>query len=476
MGKSILRALAFCTILILTLTACGIAANPGPTPTPYGATALASVFRDLNDKLGGVAVLGEAISAPFPHDLSTCQYTENVLLCYNPDAKVEAERVTLVPLGTQIITRPPATLPKIFENFQGMYERMFGTLYVGRPLTGGRYNSDERRYEQYFENMGFYQRIDDPRGTVHLMAYGSYFCKSYCAFTTSHDGIVVGYNTGIEFPGVVSINRLGGIAVFGSPITKPFQAKDGATEQVLDNVAYYIPADDPSTIRLRPLALLLHIRQEAPGPQKYGRDQGMAFYPVQGALGYHVPIVFDAFIAAHGGIALAGNPTSDPFYAEVNGAKLARQCFENYCLEYDPSAPADQRVRMVPLGSQYRAQDVSDTQWAFHFSPDTTRLTVSKLHPEVTSKEEQQIQVLVTQVTDTLPIQDIDAILVVSLPDGTKVSYNVPPTGPDGKSTVTIPPVSNAANSTIVPLVVCLNVPADTPICQREAYLIWNAR
>ena len=155
MGKSIVRQLLLCTILILTLSACGASGSAGPTPTPYGAVEFASEFRNLVDSLGGAAVLGPAISRTFPHDTSTCQYTENVLMCINPDAKLGVDRVTLVPLGPQVITTPPPpTPPKVFENFQSMYTTLHGALYVGKPLTGGRYNSDKRRYEQYFENMG----------------------------------------------------------------------------------------------------------------------------------------------------------------------------------------------------------------------------------------------------------------------------------------------------------------------------------
>jgi hypothetical protein len=477
MRSSVARLTILSTIFLLILSACGSGGHPGPTPTPFGAMALVSQFRDLNDRLGGTAVLGPAISPPFMHDRSTCQYTENVLMCFNPDAKVDVERVTLVPIGQLLVTPPPGAQFKVFENFQSMYSTMFGTLYVGKPLTGGRYNNEKRRYEQYFEKMGFYQLIDDPRGTVHLMAYGSFVCAEHCTFEPPSESAVIGWNKGNEVPGIVSINRLGGFDFFGSPLSQPYtSSKDGAIEQVLDNVAYYIPKDNPSTILLRPLPLLLHVRQEAPGPQLYGKAQGMVFYPVKGVLGYHVPTVFDVFIAAHGGVALAGKPTSDPFHAEVNGVSLPRQCFENYCLEYDISAPENQRVHLVPLGSLYLKQTVSEDKWVFKFSPKTTKLTVSEKYPEISSKEEQVIQVNVSQVNGLQPLSDIDAVLVVEMPDGSKVSYNVPSTDLQGSASVKLPPISNAANGTVVPFVVCLNVPTDTQICEAQSFLIWNAR
>jgi hypothetical protein len=438
--------------------------------------ALSPIFRDLVDKLGGPAVLGEAISPTFQHENSTCQYTENVLLCFNPDATLEVDRLTLVPLGTLLVAPPSGPQPKVFENFLGMYDNLYGALYVGKPLTGGRYNSDKRRYEQYFEKMGFYQLVDDPRSTVHLMAYGSFECDAYCTFQPSYEGSVSGWNKGVEYPGIVSINRLGGIGIFGSPVSQPYTAKDGAVEQVLENVAYYIPKDNPSTILLRPLPLLLHVREEAPGPQIYGSAQGMVFYQMQNGLGYHVPKVFDNFIALHGGTALSGKPTSDPFYAEVNGAKMPEQCFENYCLEYDTAAPEGKQVHLVDLGSQYRKQFVNEDKWVFQFSPKTTVLKVSELHAQISSRENQVIQVMVYQANGLLPMSDIDAVLVVAMPDGTKASFNVPSTDLQGASSVILSAITNAANGTVVPFVVCLNVPTDTQICEAGSFLIWNAR
>jgi len=160
----------------------------------------------------------------------------------------------------------------------------------------------------------------------------------------------------------------------------------------------------------------------------------------------------------------------------VNGAKLPRQCFENYCLEYDTAAPEGKRVHLVALGSQYLKQNVSEDKWVFRFSPQTTLLKIAELHPQISPKEDQVIQVVVYQTNSLQPLSDIDAVLVVALPDGSKVSYNVPSTDLQGAAKVTIPAISNAANGTVVPYVVCLNVSTDTQICQAGSFLIWNAR
>jgi hypothetical protein len=477
MQRSFARLAIVAIIIMLTLQACSSIINPGPTPTPFGAFPLVSQFRSLYDKLGGEAVVGKSISPVFSHNNLLCQYTENLLMCFDTTATVEANRLSIMPIGQVLIKPPPGQTFEVYEGFQEMYDLLFKERYVGKPLTGIRYNKDKRRIEQYFENMGFYEQLDDPHAAVRLLAYGTYECGEYCAYkATSSAGFIAGYNIGVELIGASSLERLGGVDVFGSPVTQPYTAADGNQEQVLENALIYIPKDNPSTLRLRPLAQMLKVRLEAPGPQLYGVDQHMIFYFVQGSLGYHVPDVFDQFIISHGGKEISGNPTSDPFHAPgPGGVEIPSQCFENYCLQLQVNVDGSPKVSLMSLGNQYR-QKVKPDNWVFEFSPATTILKASEMKPQVTSQEEQVIQVKVFQAKGLLPISDIGSILVVRLPDGTKASYDVPLTDQSGTAKVILPPVNNAATGTVIPFAVCLNVPADTQICASGSYLIWNAR
>jgi len=470
------RCLAISMIfIVLSLTACGPILNPGPTPTPFGILPMATQFRDLYEKLGGEAVIGPSISDTFSHENQLCQYTENILMCFNPTAKVDVDRLVIVPLGPLVVNPQPGPTPAIYDGFKEMYLRLFGERYVGKPISAVRYNKDKRRIEQYFENMGFYRLIDDSRGTVRLMAYGSYICKGYCSFRGSSG--IIGPNKGVDLLAATSLTRIGGVDVFGSPISLIYTSTiDGAQEQVLENVVIYTPKDNPNTVRMRPLALNLKVLIEAPGPQRYTAAEGMVFYQVDGTLGYHVPDVFDKFIAAHGGMEISGRPTSDPFSADENGVKMARQCFENYCLEFDQTKAAGDQVHLVPLGSQYLKQKVNKQDWVFQFSPDTTKLTVFAVHPQISSQETQVIQIGVFQKEPVMPISDIDSVLVVGLPDGSRSTFNMPPTDLNGSASMTVPAISNAANGTSIPYVVCLNVPTDTPICKSGSFLIWNIK
>ena len=465
-------------VVLLTLTACGSGFNSGPTPTPFGAYQLSSYFRDLYERLGAEAVIGQAISPLFDRAGIYYQYTENVLFSYNPSAKIEADRISLVAMQTELKLPNTGQQYPIFDGFKATYDSLFGVRYVGKPLSGVRYNKDMRRIEQYFEKMGFYRLIDDPRGTVRLMAYGAFACDKYCPYEGDHSSIVSKLYDSVEVSGLPSFLRLGGFAVFGSPLSWPYKGADGNTEQVFENALVYIPKDNPTTVLLRPLAKDKRVRLEAPTKQdsKPNQAQGTVFYQVGDGVGYAVPVAFDEFIAAHGGKEISGEPTSAAYWAMVNGAKIPGQCFENYCLYYNADAAPGSQVGLMNLGKQFLKEIVNPDDLVFEFSPKTTLLKLSELKPQVSASEQQVIQIIVVQAKDLQPISGVVGVLVVGLPDGSKPAYSVPPTDQNGSASVTLPPIKNAANGTVIPYVVCLNVPSDTKICRAETYFIWNVK
>jgi hypothetical protein len=474
MSRPSKRLIMLAMVVVLTLQACGSTAGLGPSPTPFGVYPLSSIFRDLYTKLGGESMLGPAVSPEFPHGEETCQYTEMVLMCFNPQAKVDADRLYLVPIGPVVVEPVPGETPKIYEAFAQAYHDLFGARYVGNPLSGVRMNADKRRIEQYFEKMGLYLQIDDPQHVVHLLAYGSVVCQKYCAYRPDTTSNIPAWNKGVEVPSLPSLIRIGGFDVVGNPVSVPYTAADQNLEQVFEKMLVYIPAENPSTIRLRPLGVLLKMPRTAPGPQVYGEKDGMVFYPVQGNLGYHVPLVFDQFITRHGGTELSGKPISDPLGLTLNGQQGARQCFENYCLEYDSTR--SQPIYLSDLGTQYLQEKVKEENRVFEFSPQTTRLLVSEEQPQISSQEQAVIQVKVYQVKGMLPIKDIESVLILGLPDGKKLALNVPATNQEGTALVTLPAITDAPNGTVIPYAVCLNVPAREQICQSESFLIWNTQ
>jgi hypothetical protein len=340
-------------MLLITLAACSDSYDDA-TSTPQERYSIDTEFRDLYQSLGGEDMLGVAISSQLQNsDGTLCQYTLNVKMCYNPAGRTEVERHYLAPLGTTLKTIIPAQSAssplQVYEAFTNTYNKFSAVRPVGAPLTGPVYNSEKRRMEQYFDPLGFYIEIDDPQRTVHLMAYGVAACQQGCSQTQIRDNFV-GPAQNVD---PTSVARLGGYSLFGNPLDVPHLNEEGNYEQVLENVVIYVPTQDPTVIRLRPIAILLNQPKGVPGPERFGLKENMIFVKIQGELGYHIWIPFDQFAKQHGGSALAGRPLNDTVYVTINGQKVPQQCFENYCLYYDAAAPEAQRIKMVALGQQY---------------------------------------------------------------------------------------------------------------------------
>jgi len=237
-------------------------------------------------------------------------------------------------------------------------------------------------------------------------------------------------------------------------------------------VVIYAPKDNLSVIHLRPLPLLLGMLTEPAGPQKYAAEQHITFYPTEGELGYHVPLIFDHFLASHGGREISGSPIADTIqYPDEN---LPRQCFQNYCLDFRENAPDSLKIQLAPLGSRYlklyKAQMPDNPA-----ESQKLVLQASELQPEIPSSGSQTILLLVTQEATQKPVPGIVADVVVSLPDGRQYSFQAQPTAPDGLATMTIPPLPDLNNGILVIYQVCISAAHDnSPTCVQDFYLIWN--
>lgn len=445
-----------------------------------------AVFKEFYQTLGGQQVLGPAISALEIRDNLQCQFTERALMCFNPSVTDE-NRFGLYPLGRELGIKEDSHISNaslspnarvvdgftIYEKFLPLYDQLFGARYVGRPLTELRINQDLQRAEQFFENVGFYQNLGDPNGPVYLIPYGAYLCGGTCSYRLDEYWSIVKSNTA-EQPFAASVARLGGPAVFGSLLLKPQIVQDGYLQQVYANAVFYAPPDDPTQVRLRPLPRVLGYEVQ-PLVERKIHDQ-LVFYEVQGGLGHNVPKAFDTFIALHGGRELSGNPLSEVIL--LTGQNIYQQCFENYCLDYDPSASDLLKVRMAPLGKEFmqRYPQPAAAQIRNLFSPDKIALTVSADKPNLNDNDPQVIRLAVTQRDASQPLERVEASLVLSFADRPSVRYFMPPTDSQGMSVITIPPQPDLANGSRIAYQVCLNLPSETPICKESTYLIWNVQ
>ncbi|HEY9075088.1 MAG TPA: hypothetical protein VIO61_01000 [Anaerolineaceae bacterium] len=472
-------------LLVLLLAGCSplFVDVPRATPTPTGQYPIDPNFRELYYTLGGEAVLGAPISPPFTQDTRLCQYTANALMCFNPQA-TDVNRLGLAPIGQKFGLQDayPAAVTAlggsrvvdgfvIYEEFLPLYDRLYGARYTGRPLTSVRINYDSNRYEQYFENVGFYRPIDAP-GQVRLIPYGSILYPRAVTLEKGWGQSIIG-SAQISQPFASSLVRIGGAAQFGKPLTKPYRARDGSLEQVYENAVFYAPPGSPGQMRVRPLVPLLGIPAEPLEPPI--QHPQLVFYEVEKGLGHNVPLPFDQFIARHGSKDLSGKPLTE--VSQVEGQNLYRQCFENYCLDYDPTVGEELRVRITPLGREYLARFSVDPAVLARnpFSQDTIQLQVAAARPQVSRNEEQRIHVLVTSKKTQEGIENIEATLMVTLPDGASLIAPVPPTRADGTSIVTIPAQPGVKNGSMVGYQVCLRLPSEKPICESNAYLIWGS-
>lgn len=473
-------------LMLVLLAACaeglGFAPTPGYQPNAFPVD---TVFKEFYQTLGGQEVLGPAISTLEIRENLQCQYTERALMCFNPLA-ADISRFGLYPLGRQLgvqedafpveaqvstETRVVDGIP-IYEKFIPLYDRLFGERYVGRPLTQLRINQDLQRAEQFFENVGFYQNLGDPNGPVYLISYGAYLCGGSCSSRLNEYWSIV-KSSMTDQPFAQEIARLGGPGVFGSLLLKPEIAPDGYLQQVYSNAIFYSPVDEPSQVRLRPLPKVLGYEMQPPA-EKIVHDQ-LVYYEINGGMGHNVPKPFDEFVASHGGRDLAGNPISEVIRLDSG---LYQQCFDNYCLIYDPSAADVMKVRMAPLGKAYLQKYPPAEKLEIHnmFSPDRIVMAVSVDKPTLNDNEEQVIRLLVQQKETGQTLERVEATLLLQAPGQTAVRLSFAPTDASGMSVVVVPPQPDTANGTRFSYQVCLNLPSEQPICQRGSYLIWNVQ
>jgi len=489
MGDGKLRRAAGWGVLLLTLLLTACAEGMGYEPAQgivRSAYPVDPTFKEFYQTLGGEELLGPAISALEIREKLQCQFTERALMCFNP-AVTDASRFGLYPLGRELGIQEEAHMAgiapldgarivdgfAIYEKFLPLYDRLYGARYVGSPLTEMRINQDLHRAEQFFENVGFYQNLGDPNGPVFLIPYGAYLCGGNCSYHLKEYWSIVKSNL-TEQPFAGSLARLGGPAVFGSLLLKPQIAEDGNLQQVYANAIFYSPPDDPSQVRLRSLPTMLGYPVQPLVEPKI--HEQLVFYEVENGLGHNVPRPFDAFVAMHGGRDLSGNPTSEVVL--VPGKNLYQQCFENYCLIYDPAASDMLKVRMAPLGKEYfdRFPAPENVQIRNLFSSETINLLVSADRPNLNDNEEQYIRVLVQQRESGQPMERVEATLVLSFPDRPAVRAFFPPTDSSGMTVLIVAPQLNLANGSRVSYQICLNLPSERPLCAQDSYLIWNVQ
>jgi hypothetical protein len=271
----------------------------------------------------------------------------------------------------------------------------------------------------------------------------------------------------IAQPFELSVQRLGWAAL-GAPLSQPARTADGFIEQAYDNALLFAPENDLSQVRLRPLVRMLNSVPPEPLVEKKQHDQ-LVFYEVKGGLGHNVPLFFDRFIALHGGRDLSGDPLSEMFVLQPD--RIFRQCFENYCLDYDALAPEETRVRMVPLGLDYIRQTDPAQILRSAFTSDTVQLNIEEAHPQLNQGQNQRVTLHVYNRKDGKPMYLVEGTVTLTYPGRPSDTVYFKPTDSTGSSSVDFQVPKDLANMSVVEYRVCLNLPAEPRICSFESFL-----
>jgi len=461
-------------LILFFIVACEGRGDNG-TPVPDGTYSVDPIFQPFYEQLGGSDTLGPGITPIFEKDGVLYQYTDRALLMYDRQQPQE-QRLRLGPLGRDlgIFELPPGDSSAeqgaaidgypIFENFLPLYNELGGENVVGKPLTVVHKNIDKNRYEQHFENLGFYWTAGDPAEAVSLLSYGAWRCDQRCRHSPPE-------NSRIQTPVRKVMPFMKEVAWLGLDFTgyarsEPTIMPDGSLEQVYDNVALVINPEYPDKVYLLPLAERLG--RADPSLQPASSDPENFFYPVQDILGYNIPVYFMQYIQQHGGMEYIGAPISPATQSEDSSYQ---QCFKNLCLQAELQADGSYEVQPVPLGLEYQqATGQPETFPMETAEPVDIAIQVWEEKPLVSPEQEQVIGVVV--YGNNLPLAGAEPELDLSLPDGSLVSYTMPPTGEDGETQILIQPL-DGKNGTLIPYKVCVATPTSQKFCVLDSYLIW---
>jgi hypothetical protein len=470
-------------VLLTTGTGCSNA-TATPQPTPHPRYSVSPLFRTFYD-WGGEKSFGRPISPEISEGNIKYQWLEKGKMVFNPQAEVA--KFSFGPLGRDMGVEGPAVpapvQPElhylgghtIHPDFWPKYEEL-GAHMVGLPLTEARYNPVRRRYEQYFENLGFYRLIGHP--DVHLLNYGVWACGDECIIPDSGDDYVASIDPAGTIDVFGSVDSVFvevidwvGSDLIGSDLTAAY-TRDGTLEQVFENAVLMTDnLTDPSSVQLRALSTDLNIYPER--PKSYEENPGMQFVVVDGDLGYEIPNYFWEYIQDHGGLEITGSPIT---HLTQLDARTSRQCFTNLCLIYVPDEIENMRVRPEALGYVYRLL-YPPPEAAPQTSPipakEITTVKVWESFSTVGSTQPQEIAALL--FSNNEPVLGAAMEVMLIMPDGSQQFYAMPPTDENGRTSILLTPI-RASNGTLIEYQVCIPQSGQQKICIADSFLIWNNR
>ncbi len=497
-------------VLSIVSSACGSSLDDVTANPPSDVYELDPVFGAIYNHLGGVEEAGVAISAPLKNGSTTQQYLETALLIYDSAAPISS-KFQIAPLGLELgIREPPVPVPQVSSihyveghtiapEFYEFYDTLKPYI-VGKPLTEPRYHLVRKRYEQFFENIGFYR--EEGSTEVHLLPYGLWACRQPCQVSGVQNSFSSGISNNID-PGFKEYVDISGTDFTGLALTDLYLDVENRGIQIFENLVMSKDMrQDDSEIRLLPLSEAVNIKAENLHPPSFA--QGMYFFPVQDQLGYEIPTEIWEYIQDNGGINLIGKPITH--FSQLTKS-IYHQCFEYICLTYDSSLVLGARVHPEPLGFAYKAlyydseiQRIKDVE-SFPLIPSEVvdepsiqqtssgitdpisqdsnsaevgqeiNLRVWQRYGAVEPDQRQEIQIWLEENGESAANKIVD--LTISMPDGTQQFYRMVPTNLEGQSSLMLP-VIEAKNGTIISYKACYSATPVIKFCDADIFVIWN--
>ena len=475
-------------LLMIFLTACGLMpGNLSESSIDHGndfagGYPVDPLFIEFYTTLGNTLSLGPALTPLRQEGVILKQYVYAGLLLYDPRA-TESDRFHLAPLGRSFSVETPA-VENLYQantryinghiiqgNFLKLYDALGGARIVGKPLSEEHYNSERLRYEQYFENLGFYRLDDDPTGPLLLMAYGAVACGNECDYPLHDEAAIPSSLPLYTEPFNKFILHLCG-QVTGQALTGLVPGEDGRLMIIFENLVVVADRTIDQRVNLHPIAIDAGILPgEFETPDKNLLNE---FIEVDENLGFNVPDIFMDFLLELGGLDFSGLPVTSVTYVSEG---LYQQCFTNLCLRFQTSSDAKdglkRHISLAPLGQQYkervydRLHDFSSSQ-----SLDDVEVRVWEKKESINKREMQTITAAIFE--RGIPLTNREPILQLTYPDLTVFSIYMPPTDSNGQTSLVLPPIK-APNNTMIFYQVCLyGFNNDESVCVKDHYTIWN--
>ena len=433
------------------------------------------LFVDFYLAIGGVEMLGPAISPVSIGVGQTRQYLESGLMIFDPQA-ANSYRYTLAPLGKELGLGKNSVYESVehegrminghmvIAEFLEEYERLGGARFVGKPISGAHHNISKARIEQYFENLGFYKL--DSETKIRLMPYGAYACDRNCRYQKPSAAIPVRMPI-LPEPFLKKTLDLG-LPFVGKPLTDLHIAPDGNQEVIFENLVLVASPDDPQHVTVRPMGEMIGKQaQVLADPQNSPLS---VFVEVDQGKGHNVPLYFMEYLSQFGGVDIAGHPISEVFSLE---AGIYRQCFTNLCLQFNLNMVDNQRLQPVPLGVDYKAEDYDRVRdFEANQALEGLDIKVWEKNTFVSSNEPQEIHVALYENGKSL--ENCEPILVVTMPDGSQRKANFQPSDKNGRTSIQLSPIE-APNGTLIAYRICIIGLAGEQRCVGDNYLIWNS-